>query len=300
MRSTARSSRAHSPGSTASSTARGASPTSSARATGSAGGHLLVDLERSHHQGIHQVHRHLHVGADLQAEGPHGARRTHLGGHGPGQLEVRTRQPQVVGDEHGPGADTDGARPRIGGDGPDLGLKIVEGPAAHLGQRALGSVAEAGHAQLGGGPGGEAVPGPDRVVEGRGPERDERHHVDHPQAGMGAGVAPQVQRQHGRGRHRPGGLLADEAEHAAVVVGVGVDVEQLVPGVAGDQLNRGEVTPLADVDHALEHLEKVVPGSARCAAVRWSSPGDDTRMPKAPEGRLADRRAKQIRPEQAG
>ena len=108
-----------------------------------------------------------------------------------------------------------------------------------------------------------------RTVEGH-----EGHHVDNAQAGVGTGVAPQVQAGDGLGGQGPGVAfdgVAGQGQYRAVVVGVGVHVEQRAPGGGGQRLERGGVPPLAQVDHTLEHravpshtpyLQPVLPSNA--------------------------------------
>ena len=148
-------------------------------------------------------------------------------------------QPQVVGHEHGSGADADGAgpsgRPRPGrrrgrgrgtpGDGP-------RATSARGRSRSTGT---------------PSSPAAQAAKRSRAPTASSR--VERPSGTNGTtsttprrGWAPVWPRRSSDstagGGHRPGGVLADEGEHAAVVIGVGVHVEQLAPGVAGDQLDR--------------------------------------------------------------
>ena len=62
-----------------------------------------------------------------------------------------------------------------------------------------------------------------------------------------------VEGHHGGRRDPPGRLLADEREDRPVVVAVQVDVEQILPGVPGDEVDGLDPPTFADVDDALEH-----------------------------------------------
>ena len=66
-------------------------------------------------------------------------------------------------------------------------------------------------------------------------ERHEGHHVDHAEAGVGAGVARRSRSSTAAVATRAGRLLADEREHRSVVVGVGVQVEQVAAGGLGER-----------------------------------------------------------------
>src|SRR5690606_21211003 len=98
------------------------------------------------------------------------------------------------------------------------------------------------------------------------------NHVDRSEPWVHAIVGAQVDvgdRSCGDG---PGSVFAHQREHAAVVVGVGVDVEQVAAGGGRDGGYRMFVPAFADVDHALEHVAsfaeqrgaEVGPRSARC------------------------------------
>ena len=71
---------------------------------------------------------------------------------------------------------------------------------------------------------------------------------------MGAGMAAQVDPLGGDPGHRPGSGFAHEGQHGPVVVGVDVDVEQVVARRGHEPLEHLGTTPLAEVDDALEHL----------------------------------------------
>ena len=66
-------------------------------------------------------------------------------------------------------------------------------------------------------------------------------------------MASEVHQPHRGRRQPPRRLLAHQGEHAAVVVGIGVDVEQVRPGGVRQRGDGGAVTTLGDVDDALEH-----------------------------------------------
>ena len=134
-----------------------------------------------------------------------------------------------------------------------VGGQRGERPATHLGQGPLRAVDEAGHAELGRGPGDEPVAGGEGGGRGRRLQGHERHDVDHADAGVRAGVHGEVEPGDGLGGDGPDRGLADGGEHAAMVVGVEVDVEQVVAGGAGDGLDDVAAAAFADVHHALDH-----------------------------------------------
>ena len=69
---------------------------------------------------------------------------------------------------------------------------------------------------------------------------------------------------------RPGGVLADQGEHGAVVVAVAVDVEQVGARGRGDGAEPILAPPLAHVHDALEH-QAILPHAPHYPAprVRW-------------------------------
>ena len=100
----------------------------------------------------------------------------------------------------------------------------------------------------------------DRAVEG-----DERHHVEGADARMDAGVlAHGAPLRHGAGEGPHGdrgvGLArTGEREHAAVVVGVAVDVEERRSARRGQGVDHGVVAALRHVRHALQHVVSMGP-----------------------------------------
>ena len=146
--------------------------------------------------------------------------------------------------------------------GPDVGREVDEGAAADRREVALGAVQEARKVERERGPAGELVPSPDRGPQVTAGEGHERHDVGHPEAGMSTAVVAQVESGYRLDGDRSGRVLADERQDAPVVVGIGVDVEEVAPGHGRDRGNCGLVAPLADVDHALEHSDQAFrPGS---------------------------------------
>ncbi len=152
----------------------------------------------------------------------------------------------------------------VGGQAPG---RRREGQAAQLGQRpgpaaGKGPVEEARHPQFRAQPAGEPVALGHRRGEVSGCPAagligDERHHVEHPEAGVGPGVPPQVQVGDGRGGERTGRVGhqirgAGERQDRPVVVRITVLVEQGRPGGDGQVAEGRLVAALADVDHALE------------------------------------------------
>ena len=125
----------------------------------------------------------------------------------------------------GAGGGVRGARARVG-------REVAEGVAAHVGQRALRAVEEARHPCSSASHVGEARRArrcASAIVAAV--ERDEGHHVDHPEAGVDARRAPEVEAlDRPRWRRARGASSPDEREHRAVVVRVGVHVEQVGAG----------------------------------------------------------------------
>ena len=134
-----------------------------------------------------------------------------------------------------------------GAGGAGVGCERGERPRRTSGRRALRSVEEAGDVEDVAGPRGEARPGrpgrPPTAVDGPSAvgQGDERHHVDGAQPGVHPAVGGEVDGVDGRGGHRPGrrldvGQRAAEGQDRAVVVRVGVDVEE---AVAAGRRHRG-------------------------------------------------------------
>ena len=179
------------PGAIASSTAAGTSPTSSARSTATRAAHRVERGRRPH----------LAAGRPGSSTPGPGRRRR---GRGPAPRPAPAPRPPPAGPRPAPRRRPAtrcrpparaGPRrtppPRWGGApaGRPSGASVGEGRPAHVGQRPLRPVGEAGQAQLAPGPRQEPVPGGDGVVHRRALQRDEGHHVDHPQAGMRPRVA---------------------------------------------------------------------------------------------------------------
>jgi hypothetical protein len=114
--------------------------------------------------------------------------------------------------------------------------------------------------------------------------RDERHHIEHAEPGVGTGVAAQVEKGKGGAGQRPGGLGhqvdgAGESEDRPVVIRVAVPIEQSRAGGSRNATKDRFVAALADVDHALEEHDasvtrrKVCPGQARRRRPAQRPPG---------------------------
>ena len=94
-------------------------------------------------------------------------------------------------------------------------------------------------------------------------ERDERHHVERPEARVHAVVAVEVDAVDDLARQQPDRLLgvaragAGEREDRAVVVGVVVHVEQRRAARGGERVEHRDVAALRHVGHALEHVSRV-------------------------------------------
>lgn len=66
-------------------------------------------------------------------------------------------------------------------------------------------------------------------------------------------VVAQVEAFDCRSGEVAGRRLTEQSEHAAVVVDIGVEIEQRVAGAPGEIAEERRRTALTDVDHALEH-----------------------------------------------
>ena len=133
--------------------------------------------------------------------------------------------------------------------------------------------------QLVGDPVRELVAGTARVVDGRIIERHERHDVNHSESWVNTVVRMNREQLDSRARETARSVLTHECEHTAMVMSIGVTVEQIV--TAGD-LESGQdlaVAALAHVHHAFEH-GVTLPGRARARSDRagWET----VRAPRKP------------------
>lgn len=71
--------------------------------------------------------------------------------------------------------------------------------------------------------------------------------------GVHTGVHRHVHERHGPGGHGTGGGGSGDGEDGAMVMGIGVAVEQRVTGGCCDGVDDRPVSALGDVDDALEH-----------------------------------------------
>jgi hypothetical protein len=115
------------------------------------------------------------------------------------------------------------------------------------------AVQETWHTQLFGGPSCKVVARRTRVVDGRVTEWDERNHVNNPEPRVFTDMVRDVESFYTSCGKESGRLGRGQSEHTAVVIGICVDVEEMTrnrPCEAGQQ---GDISALADVDHALQH-----------------------------------------------
>ena len=81
-------------------------------------------------------------------------------------------------------------------------------------------------------------------------------------------VRAQVEGENGGRGHGSGRRFAHNGDHAAVMIGVEVDIEELGARIARDQLDEVRSAAFADIDDALEHDEAVTRGEVRPAGCR--------------------------------
>ena len=189
-----------------------------------------------------------------------------LARHPAGRRQVGFGQPQVVGHERRPGPDGGGAGGRMRGSRSAVGGQGAPRPPPHLGEGPLRSVEEARQPELRPGPPGEGVASGERgidrtVVEERrrlaGHQGDPRDDVERPDPRMGPCVTGQVDELHRGPGHGPDGgpglfRVAGHGDHGAVVVHVGVDIEEELPGLLRHLGDHPPVPALAHVQDALE------------------------------------------------
>ena len=108
--------------------------------------------------------------------------------------------------------------------------------------------------------------------EGPASQGHPRDDVQHTEPGVGATVAGDVQPGERSGRERVNPLpkrtrRAGEGEDRAVVVGIGVQIQQARPGCGRQLAQHAGGLTLAHVDHALQHRFKVN-RTGRCSEER--------------------------------
>ncbi len=179
------------------------------------------------------------------------------------EREVVVLELDVDRDERAASPDRGRAEAWVGHGGAEVRRARGEGVAPDRWQRAVLRirvvVEERRHRQLVRDPAGERICGIDRDRRRRPRQRNERDDVDDTEPRVRAFVVCERE-EIGRGPGElPGcelgheGVRGRDREHRAVVVGVGVDVEQ--PGAAGsrEQVDGVGTPALGDVDDALEH-----------------------------------------------
>jgi hypothetical protein len=153
----------------------------------------------------------------------------------------------------------------VRGRGSEVRLPAVEARRARAGEVALLGVGvvvqEDGHCELARPPLAERA----RFVGGLRPfdlgpaQRDERHDVECSEAGVFPGVIDDRALLRHRGRERSGAgnrvarTRSGEREHRAVVVGVGMHVDERRAARAGNGAEPIHVAPFGHVDDALQH-----------------------------------------------
>lgn len=146
--------------------------------------------------------------------------------------------------------------------GSAVGRTIKKRRVADVGKgsaRGIGGVVqEDRHRKFGGDPIGERT----RRVDGHGHrfvQGDERHHVERAEPRMDAGMGAEIDRalhpprqflEGGEGVSRAG---AGQREHGAVMVGVGVEIEQRRPARRAEFVEDPRVSTFRHVGHALQH-----------------------------------------------
>ncbi len=211
-----------------------------------------------------QVARDLGPVADGQTE------RTHEGAadaRGNPLRHSHGRHPHVVGDQDRPGPDGRSPGRAVRERRPEIGGHLGEGMASDLGQCMVlaalqGSVEKARNAEFRTQPAGELVPqrhdGAEIVLgEMAGAVGHEGHDIEHAQARVRSLVRAEIEAGHdGRSQcpHRREDLVdvADQGEYGTVMVGVRVQIEQDGRGRGSQFSQKGLVTALAHVDHALD------------------------------------------------
>ena len=228
-----------------SSAARGARPTSSAPVTGTRARTAAVSSARLTRSGALDVHRDLEALAELQAERAHARQLLAQRRGGRAGLVERRRigEPQVERDQRRAGSDEGGTGGRVQARRAEIGAQLSRGHAprellrpasAQLGSGAsAGQLAVEEDRQVERAP--ELVRGDQRLGAGRalvgGVDPDDRRDVERPHERVRARVIADVHARddlaravHERGRQRA--RRAGQRDRRAVVLGVGVEVEQ--------------------------------------------------------------------------
>ena len=193
------------------------------RGDGGASGHGIEGLERTEAPRRHEVAGDLDGVADDERERAD-VRGAQLAGDPAGRVQIGALEHQVVGDEDPPCPDAAGPGGRVWRDRSGVGSQVRKGPPAHLGERALGAVAERRDAEHLGHVPDELLPRPEGLLErhlgelvgaGPGHERDERDHVDDAEPGVDALVRRQVEQLDGACRDRAGWRLRSPARRGS-------------------------------------------------------------------------------------
>ena len=93
----------------------------------------------------------------------------------------------------------------------------------------------------------------DCVVPRRPSQWYERHHIDDSQSRVHTSVRCDVEQFETSPRQIARRLLANESEDTAIVVFIGVDVEEVIGDCCGEFAEHMWVGTFADIDDALEH-----------------------------------------------
>jgi hypothetical protein len=131
--------------------------------------------------------------------------------------------------------------------------QVAERPTPHLGQRPVSPVGEAGHAQLVGDPGEEAVAGRLGAGHRRPGQWHERHDVNDSEPRVRPDMVTQVEPVDRGPGHVPGRLLADQREDRPIVVGIRMHVEQRITSGRCDGGDRVHAQAFRDVCDAFKH-----------------------------------------------
>src|SRR5262249_33532111 len=156
---------------------------------------------------------------------------------------------EVVGDQDGSGAYRRGPGVRVRCAGPAVGMKRSPGVAAHFRKRSFRTVQEAGHTEVIPYPAGEIVTGCDGALDASiryrpAGKADPGDDVESTEAGVGPLVRTQIDAGHRLRGERSDrvlkiGPVTGQGEHGAVVVRIGVHVEQMAAADIRQGLHQG-------------------------------------------------------------
>jgi hypothetical protein len=126
-----------------------------------------------------------------------------------------------------------------------------------------GSVEKAGDSEFFGRPFGKGLPGRECIGDVRSRQWDEGDDVDDAEARVNAvSVATEIECLDGVAGQAANRLFANESEHASMVVGVDMEIENILAADRHQVVEHLGVPPLADVRHAFEHVF-TLPGASR-------------------------------------